>query len=357
MKNKLQQYFPLLRTREEVLKDINGNEKLSRAFLNWSEKQREEFLDFCTGVRGIKMLYEPFCKEILDPETYPERLNELLSLILGKKVQIIQMLPNDGTRLGGDTSLLVMDIVVRLEDGSIANVEIQKIGYKFPGQRCACYSADLLLRQYRFVRSQSTKETFSYKDIKDVYTIVILEKSTQEFKNFPDAYLHYFQHSSNTGLGMDLLSKYVFLPLDIFLKRSQNKTIRNRLEAWLTFLGSDDPEDIAAIVKAYPDFGAMYEQIYEICRNTERVMEMFSEELRILDRNTVRYMMDEMQSEIDQQKEQISQQKGQIDQQKKQISQQKEQIDQQKEQIEQQKEELERLRKQLQELKMQMKNS
>ena len=135
---------------------------------------------------------------------------------------------------------------------------------------------------------------------------------------------------------MDLLSKYVFLPLDIFLKRSHNKTIRNRLEAWLTFLGSDDPEDIAAIVKAYPDFEAMYEQIYEICRNTERVMEMFSEELRILDRNTVRYMMDEMQSEIDQQKEQISQQK---------------------EQIEQQKEELERLRKQLQELKMQMKNS
>ncbi len=42
-----------------------------------------------------------------------------------------------------------MDIVVELEDGSIANVEAQKIGYAFPGQRSACYSADLLLRQYK----------------------------------------------------------------------------------------------------------------------------------------------------------------------------------------------------------------
>ena len=37
---------------------------------------------------------------------------------------------------------------------------------------------------------------------------------------------------------------------------------------------------------------------YRLCQNVERVMEMFSEELRILDRNTVRYMIDEMQVEL-----------------------------------------------------------
>ena len=47
-----------------------------------------------------------------------------------------------------------MDIVVELEDHSIANVEVQKIGYKFSGQRSACYSADLLLRQYKRVRGE-----------------------------------------------------------------------------------------------------------------------------------------------------------------------------------------------------------
>ena len=36
--------------------------------------------------------------------------------------------------------------------------------------------------------------------------------------------------------------------------------------------------------------------------NTEKVMEMFSKELLEMDRNTVLYMIDEMQNEIDEQK-------------------------------------------------------
>lgn len=43
------------------------------------------------------------------------------------------------------------------EDGSIANVEVQKIGYLFPGERSACYSADMLLRQYKRVRRELGK--------------------------------------------------------------------------------------------------------------------------------------------------------------------------------------------------------
>ncbi|MDE7177826.1 MAG: hypothetical protein K2O59_08415 [Lachnospiraceae bacterium] len=43
----------------------------------------------------------------------------------------------DFTRIADESSLLIMDIVVELEGGSIANVEMQKIGYLFPGQRSA----------------------------------------------------------------------------------------------------------------------------------------------------------------------------------------------------------------------------
>ncbi|MGN0152937.1 MAG: hypothetical protein ACI4A3_00690 [Lachnospiraceae bacterium] len=53
----------------------------------------------------------------------------------------------------------------------------------------------------------------------------------------------------------------------------------------------------------------MYDDIYELCRNTERVMGMFSKELQILDENTVQYMMDEMQETIDSQKGTIGKQK------------------------------------------------
>ena len=57
-----------------------------------------------------------------------------------------------------------------------------------------------------------------------------------------------------------------------------------------------------------PKFKAMYLDIYEMCMNMERMVEMYSKELAELDRNTIRYMMDEMQEEIDQQKEQLNQQ-------------------------------------------------
>ena len=115
-----------------------------------------------------------------------------------------------------------MDIVVQLKDGSIVNLEIQKIGYKFPGERSACYSADLLLRQYKRVRSKR-KEKFAYRDIKQVYTIVLFEHSPSAFRQFPDTYLHYFEQQSNTGLKMDLLQKYLFVPLDIFREIQHNK--------------------------------------------------------------------------------------------------------------------------------------
>ena len=215
----------------------------------------------------------------------------------------MEVLPNDGTRLADESSLVIMDIVVQLSDGSIANLEIQKIGYKFPGERSACYSADLLLRQYKRVRSERKKK-FSYKDIKDVYTIVLFENSPAEFKKFPDVYIHSFGQKSDSGLEFNLLQKYVFVALDNFKNIQHNKEnkylINSRLDAWIAFCCIDDPEMIIAIIEQYPEFRAYYEQIYDICRNIEGVMDMFSKELQELDRNTVQLMIDEMQEDLKQ---------------------------------------------------------
>ena len=49
----------------------------------------------------------------------------------------------------------------------------------------------------------------------------------------------------------------------------------------------------------YPEFTDIYREGYQICRNMEKVMGIFSEELYMLDRNTERYMFDEMQKDLD----------------------------------------------------------
>ncbi len=74
----------------------------------------------------------------------------------------------------------------------------------------------------------------------------------------------------------------------------------------------DEPEAIIALIENYPDFKAMYEQVYEICRNIEEVMGMFSKELRELDRNTVQLMIDEMQEELNQEKRKVEQKEQQL---------------------------------------------
>ena len=98
---------------------------------------------------------------------------------------------------------------------------------------------------------------------------------------------------------MNLLQNFLFVPLDIFHKTMENKDINTELEAWLTFLSTDDPEQIYNLIRKFPMFKEMYEDIFQLCQNTEKVMNMYSKELAQLDHNTAEYMVDEMQKDLD----------------------------------------------------------
>ena len=202
----------------------------------------------------------------------------------------------------------------------------------FPGARSACYTSDILLRQYRRVRARQGKD-FAYSQIKNVYLIVIYEKSPKEFKEFPNTYYHHARQVFDSGLKLDLLQEYIMIPLDIYHKRTDNKPIENKLEAWLAFLTDDRPERIMELITKYPEFKPMYETLYQMCMDVEKVMNMFfSEELRILDRNTVYYMIDEQQKELDEQKKELNEQKKTIVENRKQLALQKDQIAEQQDQ-------------------------
>ena len=206
----------------------------------------------------------------------------------------------NGDRKNKKNSLLIMDIVVEFEDGAIGNIEVQKMGYLFPGERSACYSADLLLRQYKRLRDEKKRE-FSYRDIRTVYMIILFEHSPRVFQAYPRIYRHRFEQKSDTGIKLEMPQKFIYISLDIFRKKQQNEgeNIHNRLEAWLTFFCRDEPEMILRLIEEYPEFKALYEDVYELCRNVEGVMQIFSKELLEMDRNTVRLMIDEMQEEIE----------------------------------------------------------
>lgn len=185
------------------------------------------------------------------------------------------------------------------------------------------------MRQYSQVRSKCREENkpFSYQQICKVYTIVLFQHSPREFQQYPEEYLHYAKQQFNTGLKLDLVQEYLLIPLDIFLKKHQN--IDKKLDAWLTLIASDEMERIREVIRAYPEFGEIYCQVFRFRYQMEELMNMFSDALKIMDANTTKYMVEQLTDENEQQRETIKKQGEAIGQQGETIKKQGETIGQQ----------------------------
>ena len=138
--------------------------------------------------------------------------------------------------------------------------------------------------------------------------------------------------------------EHILIPLDIFWETVQNKDRIDRLDGWLTFIGTDKPEDILWLIERYPEFEEIYREVFHFRYQMEELMHMYSEALSVLDANTVKYMVERQQEEIAQQKGKIAEQEGEIAQQKGEIAQQKNEIDKLKKERDQQNTEIARLK-------------
>ena len=309
--------------REEALDRIKSSKVAYEMFTEFSEKDQEDILGFIQGVKGLPILYDGFYKYIFDPERHPERLENFLSELFGQSVSIEQVLAKEGNKLSEESSLVVLDIIVRLSDGSIVDVEMEKHGYLFTGERSSCYMADMIMRQYNRVKALEQKE-FKFSHMKPVYLIVLMEKSTKEFKAVAPTYIHRFEKSFDSGVELNLLSNLTYISLDTFRKVGEN--ISNKMIAWLTFLSSDEPEKMLRLVEAYPEFAGCYHDIMEFRKKPEELITMFSEALIQMDRNTVRYMIEEQQKELEEQQKELEEQQKELEEQQKELEEQQQQI-------------------------------
>ena len=206
-----------------------------------------------------------------------------------------------------------MDIIVRLSDGSLANVEIQKLPYMFTAERISCYSSDLLLREYTRLKK---KTGFKYSDMKKVYTIVLYEKTGSNFKDplLHGAYIHHGKTRFDTALKMDLLQEYFLIALDVFCQNGYTndknsdalETVNcdmNDLEGWLSILTAETMADVERVIRRYSWSKTIFHEMSAYVNKPEEVIHMFSEALKIADKNTVKYMIEELQDQVAQEKE------------------------------------------------------
>jgi len=279
----------------DALALLQRDSEVYQRFCSFPKEEQQKVLSFLQGNCGLPILYDNFFKKIMDPVSHPKRLERFLSAILSQSIHIHSVLPREGSKLADSGSLVIMDILVELSDGSLIDVEMQKIGYAFPGERSSCYISDLIMRQYNRVKSEA-KSTFSFKQLKPVYLIVLMENSSNEFRKVTPHYIHRQTTSFDSGASVHILGNIIYISLDTFHSVVQN--INTELEAWLTFLSSDQPTDMIRLVSSYPQFKQYYEDIIAFRQNPKELIFMFSEALAIMDRNTVKYMCEEQKKEI-----------------------------------------------------------
>ncbi len=284
------------------------------------ETWKKRFDDYMTGKKTMPLTYDPFFKCMFHPDRHPDWLSHLLSAIIGEPVTVESVLPSENTAISVD-SLLIMDIVVRLSDGSLANVEIQKIPYMFTAERISCYSSDLLMREYSRLKKD---KNFKYSDMKKVYTIVLYEKTEGDFKDpmLQGAYIHHGKTRFDTSLKLKLLQEYFLIALDVFCQNgytdgknsdaletellathnnisetgfATNDLSMDSLKGWLSILTAETMADVERVIRRYPWSEPIFREMSAYVNNPEEVILMFSEALKIADRNTVKYMIEELQ--------------------------------------------------------------
>ena len=338
---------PFSMSREDALEEVVRDPKLRIPFWKLNQECRERFLEFLQGTKTLPVTYDPFFKAVFHPDVHPERLSSFISSLLGIQVKVKAILPSEDRLSDGD-SLLIMDVLVELEDGSLTNVEIQKVPYAFPEGRMSCYSSDLVMRQYARARGERGKH-FTYRDMKKVYTIIIFEKSTQVFHQIPQSYIHRGSTKFDTGLELSLLQEYCLVCLDVFRQFPYAKD-KNEQTAWLSFLLTETVEEAEKLVSEYPWLEEIYRELAMLRRKPEEVLGMFSDALKIMDQNTVKYMIDEQQQVMDEQQKKINEQQQEMDEQRQKINEQQQEMDEQRQKMNEQQQVIDRQAERIREL-------
>ena len=326
----------------DFLSAVRNNPNLSLQYDNFRRSSvsnkgwADRFNDYISRKKTLPLLYDPFFKKLFNGDEHRQRLSRLVSSIIGQEVTVIDILPSESSSF--EDSFIIMDMIVRLSDGSIANIEVQKIASLFPGERLSCYSADAIMRQYHRLSSATSTarysddisqdsdsistlghKTFSYKDMKNVHTIVLFENSNSNLINSdnPELYFHVGTTTFNTHINFPLLQKYHMISLDTFRKYRYSDIIKGNIEikkcdydedvyekpltdqmlrdrlAFLSLFVTETVDEAIAIQNIFPELSEIFNEMNEYLARPEEVLGMFSEALRILNHNTAVLMVDE----------------------------------------------------------------
>lgn len=93
---------------------------------------------------------------------------------------------------------------------------------------------------------------------------------------------------------------------------SESKHEHSTLNGWLSLLSIDNIDELQSVINEYPWVEPIYRDMASYLENPEEVLNMFSEALRILDQNTIQFMIDDTKKQIVEKDAEIAEQENTI---------------------------------------------
>ena len=93
------------------MRQINGDSLClsTYQYLKRNEEWVKRYEDLLKGKRSLPLLYDPFFKKIFNPVERRDRLSELVSCLLGQKVTVLEVFPNEDSQFLGVMIIMDMD--------------------------------------------------------------------------------------------------------------------------------------------------------------------------------------------------------------------------------------------------------
>ena len=176
------------------------------------------------------------------------------------------------------------------------------------------------MRQYNRVRGRMREEKreaepFDFRMLKPVFCIVLTENSWSEFYKWPEHYIHRRYMTFDTGIMKEHkgLREDVHVCLDLFRRNPPEINADMPLiDRWLTILSETRTDRFLKLLEIFPAYWELYGEMADFMRKPEELMEMYSDILRILDRNSECIMVTDLQSIVEEKEQEIRENRKQI---------------------------------------------
>ena len=94
------------------------------------------------------------------------------------------------------------------------------------------------------------------------------------------------------------MQEFCLIALDVFREIPYTEGKKSEQKAWLSLLTTENLEDAERWIREYPWLEEIYQEIAVLRRKPEEVLGMWSEALRMLDENSLKYYVDELREQV-----------------------------------------------------------